>query len=167
MKNWDSDIFILDSSAFYAGFYRSINLKFYTTTTIMEEIKHILNTSLTLDLLISSGVLVIQDPVIESINKIIDIAHHTGDIKKLSKADISILSLAYQMNKTLVSDDYSIQNVAKFLGIKTISLGNKGIVKLRKWKNFCKTCRKQYPPYIKECTICGNPTKRKYKTLYS
>ena len=167
MKNWDSDIFILDSSAFYAGFYRSINLKFYTTTTIIKEIKHILNTSLSLDLLISSGVLVIQDPVIESINKIIDTAHHTGDIKKLSKADISILSLAYQMNKTLVSDDYSIQNVAKFLGIKTISLGNKGIVKLRKWKNFCKTCEKQYPPYIKECTICGNPTKRKYKTLYS
>jgi endoribonuclease Nob1 len=133
----------------------------------MKEIKHILNTSLTLDLLISSGVLVIQDPVIESINKIIDTAHHTGDIKKLSKADISILSLAYQMNKTLVSDDYSIQNVAKFLGIKTISLGNKGIVKLRKWKNFCKTCGKQYPPYIKECTICGNPTKRKYKILYS
>ena len=167
MKNWDSDIFILDSSAFYAGFYRSINLKFYTTTTIIKEIKHILNTSLTLDLLISSGVLVIQDPVIESINKIIDTAHHTGDVKKLSKADISILSLAYQMNKTLVSDDYSIQNVAKFLRIKTISLGNEGIVKLRKWANFCKTCRKQYPSNIKECTICGNPTKRKYKTLSS
>lgn len=167
MKNWDSDIFILDSSAFYAGFYRSINLKFYTTTSIMKEIKHILNTSLTLNLLISSGVLVIQDPLMESINKIINTAHHTGDIKKLSKADISILSLAYQLNKTLVSDDYSIQNVAKFLGIKTISLGNEGIVKIRKWKNFCKTCRKQYPPNIKECTICGNPTKRKYKTLSS
>ncbi len=167
MKNWDSDIFILDSSAFYAGFYRSINLKFYTTTSIMKEIKHILNTSLTLDLLISSGVLVIQDPLIESINKIINTAHCSGDIKKLSKADISVLSLAYQLDKTLVSDDYSIQNVAKFLRMKTISLGNKGIAKLRKWENFCKTCRKQYPSNIKECTICGNPTKRKYKTLSS
>jgi endoribonuclease Nob1 len=165
LKNWDSDIFILDASAFYTGFYRSINLKFYTTTRIMNEITHILNTSLTLDLLISSGVLVVQDPLIESINKIITTAHHSGDIKKLSKADISILSLAYQLNETLVSDDYSIQNVAKFLKIKTISLGNKGIVKLRKWENFCKTCRKQYPSNIKECTICGNPTKRKYKTL--
>ena len=47
-------------------FIDSINLKFYTTTTIMKEIKHILNTSLTLDLLISSGVLVIQDPLMES-----------------------------------------------------------------------------------------------------
>lgn len=165
MKNSDSDLYVLDSGAFYAGFYRSINLKFYTTTSIIKEIKHILNASLTLDLLISSGILIVQDPLIESINKIINTAHHLGDIKKLSKADISVLSLAYQLNKTLVSDDYSIQNVAKFLGVKTISLGNAGIVKLRKWENFCKTCRKKYPSNIKECTICGNPTKRKYKTL--
>ena len=60
-------------------------------------------------MLISSGVLVVQDPLIESINKIINTAHHSGDIKKLSKADISVLSLAYQLDKTLVSDDYSIQ----------------------------------------------------------
>jgi endoribonuclease Nob1 len=165
LKNWDSEIFILDSSAFYAGFYKSINLKFYTTTNVMKEIKHILNSSLTLDLLISSKVLIVQDPLLESINKVINTANYSGDIKKLSEADISILSLAYQLNKTLVSDDYAIQNVAKFLKIKTISLGNKGIGKLRKWKNFCKTCRKQYSSNIKECTICGNPTKRNYKTL--
>jgi len=165
LKNWDSKIFVLDSSAFYAGFYRSINLKFYTTTNIMKEIKHLVNSSLTLDLLISSGVLVVQDPLLESINKVINAAHFLGDIKKLSQADISVLSLAYQLNKTLVSDDYSIQNVAKFLKIKTISLGNKGIIKLRKWKNFCKTCNKQYSSNIKQCTICGNPTKRNYTTL--
>ena len=132
----------------------------------MKEIEHILNSSLTLDLLVSSGVLVIQDPDLISINKIINTAHFLGDIKKLSKADISVLSLAYQLNKTLVSDDYSIQNVAKFLKIKTVSLGNKGIGKLRKWSNFCKTCRKQYPSNIKQCTICGNQTKRSYKTLF-
>ena len=101
-----------------------------------KEIKHILKYSLTLDLLISSGVLVIQDPIMESVDKIINTANHLGDIKKLSKADISILSLAYQLNKTLVSDDYSIQNVAKFLGIKTISLGNDGHSNITKMEEF-------------------------------
>jgi UPF0271 protein len=167
VKKWDTDTYILDSTAFYAGFYRSLNFKFYTTTNIINEIKHILNSSLTLDLLISSGGLIIQDPFEESITTIVNTAYKSGDIKKLSKADISILSLAYQLNKPLVSDDYSIQNVAKFLGINTISLGNKGIVKLRKWKNFCKSCRKQYTSDIKECTICGNLTKRKYITNFS
>jgi len=167
VKKWDSDTYILDSTAFYAGFYRSLNFKLYTTTNIINEIKHILNSSLTLDLLISSQGLIIQDPFDESINKIVNTAYHSGDIKKLSKADISILSLAYELSKPLISDDYSIQNVSKFLGIKTISLGNKGIVKLRRWKNYCKTCRKQYTSEIKECTICGNQTRRKYNTNFT
>ena len=161
----DSNIFILDSSAFYAGFYRSLYSTFYTTTSILQEIKHLLKSSITLDLLISSGALVVQDPTKESVDKIIYTANLLGDIKKLSQADISIISLAYQLNRILVSDDYSILNVSNFLKIKTISLGNDGIVTLRKWKNFCKTCRKQYSPSIRECTICGNLTKRNYKKI--
>jgi endoribonuclease Nob1 len=167
LKNLDSNIFILDSSAFYAGFYRSLSCKFYTTTSILQEIKHLLKSSITVDLLISSGALVIQDPTKESVDKIIYNANLLGDIKKLSQADISIISLAYQLNRILVSDDYSVLNVSNFLNIETVSLGNAGIVTLRKWKNFCKTCRKQYPSTIKECEICGNPTKRKYKKLHS
>ena len=165
MKNLDSNIFILDSSAFYAGFYRSLYSKFYTTTSILQEIKHLLKSSITIDLLISSGALVVQDPTKESVDKIIYTANLLGDIKKLSQADISIISLAYQLNRILVSDDYSILNVSNFLKIKTISLGNDGIIELRKWKNFCKTCRKQYSSSIRECTICGNLTKRSYKKI--
>lgn len=167
MKNLDSNIFILDSSAFYAGFYNSLSCKFYTTNAILQEINHLLTSSITLDLLVSSGTLVIQDPTKESVDKIIYSANLLGDIKKLSHADISIISLAYQLNRTLVSDDYSVLNVSNFLTIKTVSLGNAGIVTLRKWKNFCKTCKKQYASPIKECEICGNPTKRKYKKLHA
>jgi UPF0271 protein len=110
-------------------------------------------------------VLVIQDPPKESIDKIINTANLLGDIKKLSQADISILSLAYKLNRVLVSNDYSVLNVSNFLKIKTISLGNDGIIELRKWKNFCKTCGKQYSPSIRECIICGNLTKRSYKKI--
>lgn len=167
MKNLASNIFILDSSAFYTGIYHSLYSKFYTTTFILKEIKHLLKSSITIDLLISSGALVIQDPTKESIDKIISTANLSGDIKKLSQADISIISLAYQLNKTLISDDYSVLNVSNLLKIKTISLGNRGIVTVRKWKNFCKTCNKQYAPTIQECEICGNATKRNYKKFYA
>ena len=167
MKNLASNIFILDSSAFYAGFYRSLYSKFYTTTFILQEIKHLLKSSITLDFLISTGALVIQDPTKESVDKIIYTANISGDIKKLSQADISIISLAYQLSRTLISDDYSVLNVSNLLKIKTISLSNGGIVTLRKWKNFCKTCNKQYAPNIKECEICGNATKRNYKKFYA
>ena len=162
-----SNIFILDSSAFYAGFYRSLYSKFYTTTFILQEIKHLLKSSITLDFLISTGALVIQDPTKESVDKTIYTANISGDIKKLSHADISIISLAYQLSRTLISDDYSVLNVSNLLKIKTISLSNGGIVTLRKWKNFCKTCNKQYAPNIKECEICGNATKRNYKKFHA
>ena len=167
MKNLASNIFILDSSGFYTGIYHSLYSKFYTTTFILKEIKHLLKSSITIDLLISSGALVIQDPTKESIDKIISTANLSGDIKKLSQADISIISLAYQLNRTLISDDYSVLNVSNLLKIKTISLGNRGIVTVRKWKNFCKTCNKQYAPTIQECEICGNATKRNYKKFYA
>ncbi len=167
MKNLASNIFILDSSAFYTGIYHSLYSKFYTTTFILKEIKHLLKSSITIDLLISSGALVIQDPTKESIDKIISTANLSGDIKKLSQADISIISLAYQLKRTLISDDYSVLNVSNLLKIKTISLGNRGIVTVRKWKNFCKTCNKQYAPTIQECEICGNATKRNYKKFYA
>jgi len=167
LKNLASNIFILDSSAFYAGIYHSLYSKFYTTTFILKEIKHLLKSSITIDLLITSGALVIQDPTKESIDKIISTANLSGDIKKLSQADISIISLAYQLNRTLISDDYSVLNVSNLLKIKTISLGNRGIVTVRKWKNFCKTCNKQYAPTIQECEICGNATKRSYKKFYA
>jgi endoribonuclease Nob1 len=167
LKNLASNIFILDSSAFYAGFYRSLYSKFYTTTFILQEIKHLLKSSITLDFLISTGALVIQDPTKESVDKIIYTANISGDIKKLSHADISIISLAYQLSRTLISDDYSVLNVSNLLKIKTISLSNGGIVTLRKWKNFCKTCNKQYAPNIKECEICGNATKRNYKKFHA
>jgi UPF0271 protein len=167
LKNLASNIFILDSSAFYTGIYHSLYSKFYTTTFILKEIKHLLKSSVTIDLLISSGALVIQDPTKESIDKIISTANLSGDIKKLSQADISIISLAYQLNRTLISDDYSVLNVSNLLKIKTISLGNRGIVTVRKWKNFCKTCNKQYAPTIQECEICGNATKRNYKKFYA
>ncbi len=167
MKNLASNIFILDSSAFYAGFYRCLYSKFYTTTFILQEIKHLLKSSISLDFLISTGALVIQDPTKESVDKIIYTANISGDIKKLSQADISIISLAYQLSRTLISDDYSVLNVSNLLKIKTISLSNGGIVTLRKWKNFCKTCNKQYAPNIKECEICGNATKRNYKKFHA
>ncbi|HEX69286.1 MAG TPA: hypothetical protein ENG10_03210, partial [Candidatus Bathyarchaeota archaeon] len=47
----------------------------------------------------------------------------TGDFKYLSQADIEVLALALQLknsgeNPTVVTDDYSMQNVANKLGIE-------------------------------------------------
>lgn len=110
------------------------------------------------------GLLITMEPSIQFISIVRNTAFRSGDIKHLSKADISIISLAYQLRYPLISDDYSVQNVSKILGLKIFSLGTAEISKIRKWTNFCKTCNKGYSPNISECRICGNKTRRRYKT---
>ena len=163
MKNSDTEAFVLDSSAFYSGFHLSNGKKYYTTPLILDEVRHLTNLTSSYDALIISESLFELEPDVRSVSMTRTTAFSSGDIDRLSDADISIISLSYQLGYPLVSDDYCVQNVSKIMGIKIISLGISEISKIRKWINFCKTCGKGYSPKITECTICGNKTRRRYK----
>ncbi len=60
------------------------------------------------------------------------------------------------MEGTIWSDDYSIQNVAKVLGIPFRSIGTDGIKKVVKWNYQCIGCHKWYKEKLSECPICGS-----------
>ena len=69
------------------------------------------------------------------------------------------------MKAPLISDDYSIQNVANVLGIECIPMEQRGIKKVYYWKYKCRGCGKVYDRHIKECQICGKELKPfKYKS---
>ena len=91
----------------------------------------------------------------ESRAKIRQAAEKTGDIDRLSPIDMEVLALAVEMDSPLISDDYSIQNVAKVLGIKCLPMEQHGIKKVFYWKYKCRGCGKEYDRKIKECQICG------------
>ena len=63
------------------------------------------------------------------------------------------------MGGTIWSDDYSIQNVARIMGIGFKPVGMKGIQKVVKWNYQCIGCRKWYKEKMAECPICGSPMK--------
>ena len=101
----------------------------------------------------------------ESKAKVREVAEKTGDIGRLSPIDMDVLALAVEMKAPLISDDYSIQNVAKVLGIKCISMEQRGIKKVYYWKYKCRGCGKEYDRHIKECLICGKELRPfKYKS---
>ncbi len=83
-------------------------------------------------------------------------AKRTGDIYKLSDADIKLIAKALELKATLVTDDYSIQNVAKSLGLKCEGIIQKGITKSFKWLKICRGCGKKVDNNIKACPICGS-----------
>jgi len=104
-------------------------------------------------------------PSDESRAKIRSAAESTGDIDRLSPTDMDVLSLAWELKTPLISDDYSIQNVAKILGIQCIVMEQQGIKKVFYWRYRCRGCGKEYERDVKECRICGQSLRPfKYKT---
>ncbi|MEO9295741.1 MAG: PIN domain-containing protein [Nitrososphaera sp.] len=152
---------VLDASAFYAGTAFLSGKKCATSSAVFEEVRHI--KSAALDALMDSGNLSIIDPDKKEIDIIMAAAKKTGDIAKLSQTDVSILALARQQNATLVSDDYAIANVAATIGIRIEMSSGKGIRQTRRWTSYCSACGKAFGPSAKECALCGNRLKRRYR----
>ena len=95
----------------------------------------------------------------ESLKKVEEAAKKSGDLGRLSPVDLTVLALAVDVNGTIWSDDYSIQNVAKIMGIGFKPVGMKGIEKVVKWNYQCIGCRKWYKEKYPECPVCGSRMK--------
>lgn len=154
---------VLDASAFYAGTPFLSGKECYTTSLVLEEIRHV--KSAALDGLMDAGNLKVVDPELEHTRAVKKAAEKTGDLQRLSEADISVLALALQMKGTLVTDDYALANVAATMSIKVSSSSGKGIREVRKWISYCSACGKAFGPNETECPLCGNKLKRRYKVV--
>jgi UPF0271 protein len=130
---------------------------------VLDEVRHIKKSHGAIDALLEAGSLQVIDPGKGSIEMARAAAKKTGDYSKLSLADFSILALALELNTTLVTDDYAVANVAAALKILVKSTSSKGIKETRKWIAYCSACGRAFGPTAKECPLCGNKLKRKYK----
>ena len=99
--------------------------------------------------------LVVQEPSREAVEAVKAKCRETGDDARLSEADIHVLALARQTGATILTDDYSIQNIALAQGIPYRAITQKGITAVFHWKYRCKGCRKIFDTAIKECPVCG------------
>jgi UPF0271 protein len=157
--------YVLDAGAFYAGIpFLSSSGRYFTTQAVFNEVRHIKRSHAAIEALLDSGNLRLAEPSQDEIEKVIAAARKTGDSAKLSKADISILGLALSLKKaTLVTDDYAVANVATVMKILVISASSRGIKETRKWITYCSACSRTFFPDAKECPLCGNKLKRRYK----
>lgn len=117
---------------------------------------------------VESGRLAVRVPSQEYLVKAEASASTVGDTFFLSETDKQILALALELKGSgcsprIVTDDYSIQNVAAKLGIEFVSLATFGIRRLLEWMRYCPACRREYPADYAStrCTVCGTELKRK------
>lgn len=139
-------------------------LRCFTSTLVYDEIRHIKKSHGALDVLIEAGNLVIMQPEVVSIATVKTAAKTSGDFTMLSEADISILALAYELKRMLITNDYRIANVAPSLQVVVKTIAISGIKSIRKWSAICPSCERLYPPELTQCKNCGNRLKYKYKT---
>lgn len=159
----------MDTSAFVAGFDPfSIGEEQYTVPMVREEFAGSPVAWVRFKTAIESGKLKIKMPDAAFVEKVKVLASTVGDAFFLSEADMQVLALALQLKmqgyKPLIAtDDYSIQNVTKHLGIEFASLATFGIRQPLKWIRYCPACHKKYPAYYKSkiCRVCGTELKRK------
>ena len=151
---------VYDASAFYAGVPFSSPDTGITTTLVFEEIQHIKKNHGALEILLETDRLRIQEPDLSSTEFVTSMAKKTGDIQKLSKADISAVSLAYELKEKLVTDDFAVSNLAKNLNLQVQPIMTKGIKDVGKWIHYCAGCGQQFSG-VEFCPNCGNKLNRK------
>ncbi|MFB0543429.1 MAG: NOB1 family endonuclease [Candidatus Bathyarchaeia archaeon] len=164
----DKKALVLDTSAFIAGYEPAGGRgEHYTVVEVLEEIRDSI-VKLRLQAALDSGSLRVKKPWKRFREEVVKAAEEVGDLAALSPADISILALALQLkglheDLALISEDYSVQNVADRLGIRYVSLATVGISHRIVWLTYCPGCRRTYEKPVPDgvCPICGTRLRRK------
>jgi len=160
---------VLDTSAFLAGFNPfSIGENQATVPKVEEEIRANSMIWVRFKTAVENGKLKVKTPSEEALNKAKASAITVGDSFFLSETDTQLLALALEIKAAgdrphIVSDDYSIQNVATKMGIEFTALATFGIRRLLEWVRYCPACRREYAADYGSttCIICGTELKRK------
>ncbi|TRO46125.1 hypothetical protein E2P60_05935 [Candidatus Bathyarchaeota archaeon] len=162
-------VIVLDTSAFLAGFDPfSQGDEQVTVPKVEEEILRNCMIKMRFQTALESEKVKVRSPSEESTLMARAAASKVGDSFKLSVADMQLLALAVELKAAgfmpqIVTDDYSIQNVARELSIDFFALATFGIKRLLEWIRYCPACHRQYPADYKpkECQVCGTELKRK------
>jgi len=150
-------ISILDSSVFFSDF--PVEYPAYTTYSVVAELID-LRSKCRYEVFLESG-LIVRQPGPEFLGRVNEAAGRTGDVSVLSTTDFELLSLALELNGTIVTDDFAVQNVARKLGISIMPIHQRS-ARARVWKFRCSGCGRYFPK-TGECPVCGSLIKRKLK----
>lgn len=158
---------VLDTSSFIQGFESSdTETKLFTTYLVVDEVMDEM-ARIRLENWIRTGKITVRNPEDNALRRVLDASKKMGEIEALSDTDHSVIALAFQLQSdcetTIVSDDYSVQNLSDELGLRHTGLATRGIKKRFQWMHYCPGCYKQFdgPQKDPDCPICGTKLKRK------
>lgn len=147
---------VLDSSAFIDEY--TTDEPIATIPMVREELQD--EAGYRFDALEGSGMRIhIPDP--ETIDRVERAGRETGDADELSRTDVRLLATAFELDATLVTDDYAMQNVAERLDVSVDVITQDGIDERLEWKFQCQGCGRVFDENRERCEICGSDLERK------
>jgi rRNA maturation endonuclease Nob1 len=160
-------VLLLDTSAFIMGYEATdVEAEHYTVPLVREELREGDLAELRFDSAVRGGRLKVVTPDPEHLSEVRAVILEMGEAGGLSVTDEQLLALGVQLKfsaPVIVSDDYSVQNVADHLGLRYSSLATLGIRRRFDWIVYCPGCRRSFselqPGSV--CPVCGTELKRK------
>jgi len=162
-------IIVLDTCAFIAGFDPlSVDEEQYSVPMVKNELFSNSLPWVRFNTAVDSGKLKVRTPSASFLDRVKEASKTVGDVLFLSDVDMQVLALALELkskghDSLIVTDDYSIQNVANQIGVKFAPLMTFGIRFRLHWILYCPACHRKYPSDYKPklCEVCGTQLKRK------
>jgi len=147
---------ILDASAFIEEYHTTDPTA--TVPRVREELED--ESAYRYDAMEGSG-MHIEIPEDGTVERVRGAAERSGDLDVLSTTDIRLIAAALELDGTLVTDDYAMQNVADRLDVRTRTVGQEGIEERRDWQFQCGGCGRTFEENHDRCPVCGSDLSRK------
>ena len=152
-------MYVLDSSAFITEYHTDESVS--TIPMVREELVD--ESAYRFDAMEGSG-MYLHIPEEETVERIERAARETGDLEELSETDIRLVAAAFELDATLVTDDYAMQNVAEHVDVAVEVIAREGIDEERTWQFQCQGCGRVFDERKERCPICGSQLSRKNPT---
>jgi UPF0271 protein len=149
-------MYILDSSAFINEYHTDEQIA--SVPLVREELED--ESAYRFDALEGSG-MHLHIPDEETVERIERAARETGDFEELSRTDIRLVAATFELDGTLVTDDYAMQNVAEKLNVTVEVIAREGIEEQREWLFQCGGCGREFEDNHDRCPVCGSELSRK------
>lgn len=151
-------VLVLDTSALLAGRPLGPGEDTVVPAAVMGELRPGGRDRRHLDHLLAAGARVVEaDPAARA--RVLAAASVGGESGRLSAADVDVLAVALVLDAELATDDYTVQNVARRLGVPVRGVQMKGIAQEYRFIPRCTGCRRILAAPADECPTCGSPVR--------
>jgi UPF0271 protein len=158
-------VYVLDTTAILATQLEPGRAELVTVQEVVDEVVYGGLAPERLSMALSRKVLKLRKPSKQSVEEVSLKARERGELGRLSKTDILLLAAAVEEKKegcdvVVVSDDYSVQNMALYLGLQVLGVARQPIKEVREYVFRCSVCGKTHTRPAARCPDCGGVLER-------